>query len=84
MGRSRARDCPAFDGKIAHRRHQQDRSRSRNASGDRDPQSGRRNIEAGLVRLPVSAGVGGTAGVGWRFNRFDVELKGLIDRSWRC
>ena len=39
------------------------------------------NIQAGLAKLPIYADVGGSAGVGQRFNRFDFELKGGFDRT---
>jgi hypothetical protein len=39
------------------------------------------NIEAGLARLPIFTTWGGTAGLGHRFNRFDVSLKGGAERT---
>jgi hypothetical protein len=39
------------------------------------------NIQAGLARLPISTDVGGSVGLGQRFNRFDVALKGGFDRT---
>ena len=39
------------------------------------------NIQADLVRLPIAMTYGTTAGVGQRFNRFDVTLKGTFDRT---
>jgi hypothetical protein len=39
------------------------------------------NIQVGLARPPVYADVGASVGVGQRFNRFDVALKGGIDRT---
>jgi hypothetical protein len=39
------------------------------------------NIQAGLAHLPIAHTYGGTAGVGHRFNRFDVSLKGSFDRT---
>jgi len=39
------------------------------------------NIEAGLSRLPIFTTVGGTAGLGQRFNRFDLALKGGAERT---
>lgn len=35
---------------------------------------------ADLARLPIYTDVGATLGVGERFNRFDISLKGTIDR----
>jgi hypothetical protein len=39
------------------------------------------NLPAGLSKLPVYASFGGTAGVGQKFNRLDVSLKGTVDRT---
>ena len=39
------------------------------------------NIQADLVRLPIAMTYGATAGVGHRFNRLEVTLKGLLDRT---
>ena len=39
------------------------------------------NLQAGLARLPVFATVGGSAGVGQKFNRFDLSLKGDAERT---
>ena len=39
------------------------------------------NLIAGLAKLPISTTVGGTLGVAQQFNRFQVTLKGTIDRS---
>ena len=39
------------------------------------------NIQADLVRLPIAMTYGTTVGVGQRFNRFDVTLKGTFDRT---
>jgi hypothetical protein len=39
------------------------------------------NIQAGLSKLPIFTTLGGTAGLGQRFNRFDVSLKGGVDRT---
>jgi len=38
------------------------------------------NIQAGLARLPIDTTVGGTVGVAQQLSRFDVSLKGTIDR----
>jgi hypothetical protein len=38
------------------------------------------NLTAGLARMPIYTDAGATAGVGERFNRFDVALKGSFDR----
>jgi hypothetical protein len=39
------------------------------------------NLQAGLAKLPIDNTVGGTVGVAQQFNRFDVSLKGTLDRS---
>ncbi len=39
------------------------------------------NIQAGLSKLPIYTTVGGSAGVGQRFNRFEATLKGGVDRT---
>jgi len=45
---------------------------------------GSTNIAADFARLPVYTDVGATLGVGQRFNRLDVLLKGTVDRiEWQ-
>ena len=39
------------------------------------------NLQAGLSKLPIFTTAGGTLGVGQRFNRFDVSIKGDIERT---
>ncbi len=39
------------------------------------------NIQAGLATLPIDTAPGATLGVAQQFGRFDVSLKGTIDRS---
>jgi hypothetical protein len=39
------------------------------------------NLPAGLARLPVFATFGGSAGLGQKFNRFDLSLKGDAERT---
>ena len=42
------------------------------------------NIAADFAKLPIYTDVGATLGVGQRFNRFDLSLKGTFDRiDWR-
>jgi hypothetical protein len=42
------------------------------------------NIAADYYRLPIYTDVGATLGVGQRFNRLDVSLKGTVDRiDWQ-
>jgi hypothetical protein len=39
------------------------------------------NLQAGLAKLPIYTTGGGTVGVGQRFNRFDVSIKGDVERT---
>ena len=39
------------------------------------------NIEAGLAKLPIYTTYGGSAGLGQRLNRFDVLVKGDVERT---
>jgi hypothetical protein len=39
------------------------------------------NIQAGVSHLPIAMTWGGSAGIGQRFNRFEVALKGSVDRT---
>jgi hypothetical protein len=39
------------------------------------------NIQAGLARLPIFTTWGGLAGLGHRFNRFDIAVKGGVERT---
>jgi hypothetical protein len=39
------------------------------------------NLPAGLAKLPIYTSFGGTAGIGQKFNRLDVSLKGTVDRT---
>jgi len=39
------------------------------------------NIQAGLVKLPIDTTLGGTLGLDQQLSRFDVTLKGTLDRS---
>jgi hypothetical protein len=42
------------------------------------------NLSADLAKLPIYTDTGATLGVGQRFNRFDVSLKGTVDRiDWQ-
>jgi hypothetical protein len=76
-------DRPAFDGRIDGRVDVTSQTRidleSRLLVATDSP--GSPNIQAGLARLPISADVGGSVGLGQRFNRFDVALKGGLDRT---
>jgi hypothetical protein len=76
-------DRPNFDGKIDGRIDVTSLTRidleSRLVVATDNP--GSPNIQVGLARLPVYADVGASVGVGQRFNRFDVALKGGVDRT---
>jgi hypothetical protein len=82
-GAAPSQDRPAFDGKIDGRidvtSHTRIDLESRLLVATDNP--GSPNIQAGLARLPVSTDVGGSVGLGQRFNRFDFALKGGIDRT---
>ena len=39
------------------------------------------NLQAGLAKLPIFTTFGGSAGIGQRFNRFDLSLKGDAERT---
>jgi len=39
------------------------------------------NIQVGLKKLPIFTTLGGSAGLGQRVNRFEVTLKGSVDRT---
>jgi hypothetical protein len=39
------------------------------------------NLQAGLAKLPIYVTGGGTIGLGQRFNRFDVSIKGDVART---
>jgi hypothetical protein len=39
------------------------------------------NLQAGLAKLPIYTTVGGSAGIGHRFNRFDLSIKGDAERT---
>jgi hypothetical protein len=39
------------------------------------------NIQAGLAKLPIYVTYGGNAGLGHRFNRFDLAIKGDVERT---
>jgi hypothetical protein len=39
------------------------------------------NLQAGLAELPVYATFGGSAGLGHKFNRLDLSLKGAVERT---
>ena len=39
------------------------------------------NIQAGLAKLPIFPTLGGTAGLGHRFNRLDIAVKGGAERT---
>jgi hypothetical protein len=82
-GAAPSQDRPAFDGKIDGRIDVTSLTRidleSRLLVATDNP--GSPNIQAGLARLPVSTDIGGSIGLGQRFNRFDVAIKGGLDRT---
>jgi hypothetical protein len=39
------------------------------------------NLQAGLSKLPIYTTFGGSAGLGQRFNRLDLSIKGDVDRT---
>ena len=39
------------------------------------------NLQAGLAKFPINTTLGGTFGFDQRFNRLDMSLKGLVDRT---
>jgi hypothetical protein len=39
------------------------------------------NLQAGLAKLPIYVTGGGSVGLGQRFNRFDLSIKGSVDRT---
>src|SRR5262249_38193494 len=39
------------------------------------------NLQAGLAKLPIYVTGGGIVGFGQRFNRFDLSIKGSVDRT---
>ena len=39
------------------------------------------NLQAGLAKLPIYTSFGGSAGLGQRFNRLDLSIKGDVDRT---
>lgn len=47
--------------------------------GTDDP--GSPNLAAGLAKLPVFTTVGGSAGLGQKFNRLDLSIKGDVERT---
>jgi hypothetical protein len=76
-------DRPSFDGKIDGRIDVSRLTRidleARTLVSTDNP--GSPNIQAGIAKLPIYTDVGSTIGVGQRFNRIDVEAKGLFDRT---
>jgi hypothetical protein len=74
---------PSFDGKLTGRvditRDTRIDLESRFLVGTDNP--GSPNIQAGLARLPIFTTWGGTAGLGHRFNRFDIAIKAGAERT---
>jgi hypothetical protein len=76
-------DRPSMDAKVNGRIDVTSLSRidleGRFLAGTDNP--GSPNIQADLARLPIYTTLGGTLGFGQRFNRFEVTLKGTVDRT---
>lgn len=74
---------PAFDGKLVGRVDVTRDSRidleGKFLVGTDSP--GSPNIQAGLAKLPIFTTWGGTFGLGHRFNRFDIAVKGGAERT---
>jgi hypothetical protein len=74
---------PSFDGKLNGRIDVTSLTRidleNRLQIGTDNP--GSPNIQADLKRLPIFTTWGGTAGLGQRFNRFDIAAKGGAERT---
>ena len=68
-----------IDGRIDVRRETQVLLENRFLVSTDNP--GSPNLVAGLAKLPIYTDVGGTLGVAQQFNRFQITLKGTIDRS---
>jgi hypothetical protein len=43
--------------------------------------AGSPNVQAGVVKQPINTTLGGTFGFDQRFNRLDIALKGIVDRT---
>ena len=74
---------PAFDGKLTGRvdvtRDTRIDLETKFLVGTDNP--GSPNIQAGLAKLPIFTTWGGTAGLGHRFNRFDLSVKDGAERT---
>jgi hypothetical protein len=68
-----------IDGRIDVRRETQVLLENRFLVSTDNP--GSPNLVAGLAKLPIYTTVGGTLGLAQQFNRFQITLKGTIDRS---
>lgn len=76
-------DMPSFDGKIKGRIDAQRDTRINTELRLRvfTDNPGSPNIQAGLSRYPLATNVGGTIGVEHDFNRLQVSVAGLADRT---
>lgn len=76
-------DTPAFDGKIRGRidatRDTRINTELRMRVFTDNP--GSPNIQAGLAQYPLATNIGGTAGIEHDFNRLQVSVAGLADRT---
>jgi hypothetical protein len=68
-----------IDGRIDATRHTQILLENRVIVSTDNP--GSPNLTAGLAKLPINTTVGGTLGVAQTFNRFQVTVKGAVDRA---
>ena len=76
-------DTPSFDGKIKGRIDAQRDTRINTELRMRvfTDNPGSPNIQAGLAQYPLATTIGGTAGVEHDFNRLQVSVAGLADRT---
>ncbi len=71
--------CQAHRPRRRHARHAHRSRKPSSLVGTDNP--GSPNIQAGLAKLPIFTTWGGTAGLGHRFNRFDVTWKNGAERT---
>lgn len=76
-------DTPGFDGKIRGRIDAQRDTRINTELRMRvfTDNPGSPNIQAGLTKYPLATNIGGTVGVEHDFNRLEVRVSGLADRT---
>jgi hypothetical protein len=76
-------DTPSFDGKVRGRIDVQRDTRINTELRMRvfTDNPGSPNIQAGLTKYPLATNIGGTVGVEQDFNRLEVRVSGLADRT---